>query len=155
LLFGQANGAELVFILSTLPHASTLFRSIACESGGGRSCASTNVTAVHTFASKYVESLGCKPADVGEPCFIAILLTISQFPCIENLGVHALNASIPPPTTIGADNEFYVTKFDFLVDGAVVPEQPADVGTNVPAIFGWSKQNASLCVTWLTSKQHS
>ena len=67
---------------------------------------------------------------------------MSKLSCIQKLSAYSLNNSIPAGTTVGADNEFYVTKFDFLVDGATIPTQPADVGTNVPAIFGWSMLRA-------------
>ncbi|PMD31049.1 alpha/beta-hydrolase [Hyaloscypha variabilis F] len=68
------------------------------------------------------------------------------FSCIQKISTNALNASIPVGTTTGGDNEFYVTRFDFLVDGNTIPAQPADVGTNVPAIFGWTLEEGTLYV---------
>jgi carboxylesterase type B len=143
LLFGQSAGAEDAFVLATLPQAPSLFRSVAMQSGGGRD--SPNVEWTKAYYSKYIGALGCNP-DGG-----------STLECLRNVPVaqmnqtllaqdRATNDSISASVLI-ADNE-EGNAWLGVVDGNIIPENPAKVGVRVPAIFGYATMDGSLFVRY-------
>jgi hypothetical protein len=52
-----------------------------------------------------------------------------------------MNSSLPVYAVTTADNDAIVTSFQPSVDGSIIPVNPSKVGTQVPAIFGTSKQS--------------
>jgi carboxylesterase type B len=70
MLFGQSAGATNVFIISSLPQATSLISSAISESGGGRDLATNAV--LQSVGTAFATSLNCSVTDV------RILLKSSQ-----------------------------------------------------------------------------
>ncbi|KAJ4286422.1 hypothetical protein N0V90_013121 [Kalmusia sp. IMI 367209] len=126
LLFGQSAGAALSFLISTLPEASSLISAVAAESGGGRGTAP--YVEAQPYFETFVKNLGCDDLD-----------------CLRSKSPQELNASFPDSSSTEITLA-YPKGFAPVIDGDVVPEDPAKVGTRVPAIFGSTKADGSLFV---------
>ncbi|KAF2438695.1 alpha/beta-hydrolase [Karstenula rhodostoma CBS 690.94] len=127
LLFGQSAGAGLSFIISTLPEAPSLISAVATESGGGRS--SVPYTEAQPYFKTFVKNLGC---------------ALNDLECLRSKSPEELNASFPVEQTSATITLRYAKGFAPVVDGEIVPEDPAAVGSRVPAIFGSTTADGSL-----------
>jgi carboxylesterase type B len=65
MLFGQSAGATNVFIISSLPQATSLISSAISESGGGRDLATNAV--LQSVGTAFATSLNCSVTDVRIP----------------------------------------------------------------------------------------
>jgi carboxylesterase type B len=65
LLFGESAGATNVFILTTLPKATSLFNAAIWESGAGPQLATPAVA--NTLGTTYATELNCTGTDVSKP----------------------------------------------------------------------------------------
>lgn len=134
-LHGQSAGAVDAFTIATLPQARKLISAVISESGGGRDT-TLNDTA-YFLGSNYIETLNCTITDTG---------------CIRSKSVGELQAAfetVPllndsplPALGVSDPNSFLFGPF---LDGKIVPSQAADVGVQVPAIFG-SSTSILLCL---------
>lgn len=61
LLFGQSSAADDVFVISTLPQASSLFKTVITESGGERDTRLN--AAAQALGATYAKSVGCRLTD--------------------------------------------------------------------------------------------
>jgi carboxylesterase type B len=139
LLFGQSAGAMDSYLLSSLPQAPSLFRAVALESGGGRD--SPSVADTKAVYGEYIRSLDCDLDDA--------------LACLRDASLTALNK-----TTISLDTssgnilgaETFLegngsgNAWLAVVDGDIVPKNPASVGIRVPAIIGSNSNDGSLDV---------
>ena len=141
LLFGQSAGAIDAYVLSSLPQAPSLFRGVAMESGGGRD--SPNVEWTKPFYSKYIRSLGCS------------LDSSDTLDCLRNVSITDMNSTIIEQDRVSSGGIYVSTLISNngsggawipVVDGKVVPENPARVGVRVAAIFGSNTRDASFFV---------
>ena len=111
------------------------------ESGGGRD--SPNVDWTKGFYSKYIRSLGCNTDDN------------RTLQCLRNVSVTEMNQTLLTQdratgnsisaSVLIADNE-EGNAWLGVVDGNVIPENPATVGVRVPAMFGSATKDGSLFV---------
>lgn len=126
LLFGQSAGAALSYTISTLPEAPSLISALAAESGGGRG--SAPYAEAQPYFETFTENLGC-PLNSSE--------------CLRGKSVSELIAAMPswPMSDV---TTAYAKGFGTIIDGSVIPEDPAKVGTRVPAIFGSTAADGSL-----------
>ncbi|OAG06690.1 alpha/beta-hydrolase [Paraphaeosphaeria sporulosa] len=125
LLFGQSAGAGLAVVISTLPEAPSLISSVAAESGGGRS--SAPYAEAQPYFREFVINLGC---------------ALNDLQCVRSKSPEELNAAFPsePSATITLT---YAKGFAPIIDGRIVLEDPAAVGSRVPAIFGSTTADGS------------
>ncbi|KAF2093383.1 alpha/beta-hydrolase [Rhizodiscina lignyota] len=129
-LFGQSAGAALSFMISTLPNAPSLMNAMIGESGAGRSYLPTNSSAVQEFGAQWAKNLGCSASDLS---------------CIQSKSASAMNSSYPKSDLgLTASNNAIVTGFGYTYDGKIVPGNPAEVGAQVPVIFGHTTMEATL-----------
>lgn len=122
LLFGQSAGASNTFVIGTLPQASTLINAGIAESGGGNTYPSSATQ--QTLGTKYASTLNCTDAA-----------------CLRSKTTAELNSTF---SSVGS------AAFGAFVDGETIPAQPADVGVQVPFIFGSSKSSLLTLVPNLT-----
>lgn len=139
LLFGQSAGAMDSYLLSSLPQAPSLFRAVALESGGGRDTPS--IADTKAVYAEYVHSLNCDLDDA--------------LSCLRGTSLSALkNATISLDTwggnVLGAETFLEGNgsgnAWLAVVDGDIVPTNPASVGVRVPAIIGSNYNDGSLDV---------
>jgi carboxylesterase type B len=139
LLFGQSSGAMDSYLLSSLPQAPSLFRAVALESGGGRDTPSVADTKA-VYAS-YIRSLNCDLNDA--------------LACLRDAPLSALNKTTISLDTSGGNILGAETFLEgngsgnawlAVVDGDIVPKNPASVGVRVPAIIGSNSNDGSLDV---------
>lgn len=62
MLFGQSAGASDAFVVSALPQAKSLMKSVAMQSGGGQDLAERHLA--DAVGASYAETLGCSRSDV-------------------------------------------------------------------------------------------
>lgn len=129
LLFGQSAGAALSFVISTLPEAPSLISAVAAESGGGRS--SAPYAEAQPYFKAFANNLGC---------------VLDDLDCLRLKSPQELNAAFPVGQTSAEITLTYAKGFASVIDGKVVPEDPAAVGSRVPAIFGSTTADGSLFV---------
>ena len=129
LLFGQSAGAADSYILSSLPQAPSLFRAVALESGGGRDA--PPVADTKPVYTEYIRSLNCSLDD--------------PLGCLRGASLTALNKTTIAIDTSGGNVVGAGTFIESngsgnawvaVVDGNIVPQNPASVGIRVPAIIG-------------------
>jgi carboxylesterase type B len=141
LLFGQSAGAIDAFVLASLPQAPSLFRAVAMQSGGGRD--SPNAEWTKPFYSKFIRSVGCSlDSSATVDCLRNVSITDMNDTVIEQ--DHVPSGGISASTIIssnGAGGAWIP-----VVDGKIVPENPAQVGVRVPAIFGSTTRDAGFFV---------
>ncbi|KAH8660480.1 Alpha/Beta hydrolase protein [Xylariales sp. PMI_506] len=129
LLFGQSAGANLVFLLSTLPSAPSLFRAAAMESGGGRDFPPAAYVA--PFMEAFAANLSCNADDAA--CLRSRTLTELQ-----------LVAAGPDNEAPDAGTLYVSRSFGPIFDGDIVPGQPSTVGLQVPSVLGSTSEEDSL-----------
>jgi carboxylesterase type B len=139
LLFGQSAGALDSYVISSLPQAPSLFRAVALESGGGRD--SPSVADTKAVYAKYIRSLNCSLENALE--------------CLRNVSLTTLNGTTIALDTSGGKvvgaGTFIQGKGSGnawlpVVDGKIVPQNPASAGVRVPAIIGSNTNEGSLDV---------
>ncbi|EHK16509.1 uncharacterized protein TRIVIDRAFT_227371 [Trichoderma virens Gv29-8] len=135
-LFGQSAGSFNTFTIATLNEAPHLISAAIMESGGGSDFAS--VVEAQPWNDLFVTTLGCRPSD---------------FSCIDSKSVAemqkavlAMPAGVGP--SIGSPIAHIGRGFSWgpLVDGKVIPKEPASVGVKVPSIFGSTATEGMLFV---------
>ncbi|KAI9744274.1 MAG: hypothetical protein M1818_002426 [Claussenomyces sp. TS43310] len=126
LLWGQSAGADNTYVISTLPQAPSLFRAAIAESSDGR--LSVTNASIQADGARYAQSLGCGISDIA---------------CLRSLPLVHLNASDPSGSALPNPN---ASSFGAYVDGQIIPAQPSEVGTQVPAIFGSTTREATLLI---------
>ncbi|KAH8429769.1 uncharacterized protein LDX57_007441 [Aspergillus melleus] len=136
LLFGQSAGAENAYIVGSLPQASSLVNSIISESGGGRSLV-LNATQQSVGAS-YAQALKCDSSD--KSCLqcrsISDLRSAYTHDDFLGRGVGNYDAlGVTGPNT----HTFYP-----YVDGNFITKDPRDTGVNVPTVFGFNENEATV-----------
>ncbi|KAL1613196.1 hypothetical protein SLS60_001428 [Paraconiothyrium brasiliense] len=129
LLFGQSAGAALSFLISTLAEAPSLISAVAAESGGGRG--SIPYAEAQPYFRAFVKNLGC---------------ALNDLDCMRSKSPQELNASFPVDLTSATIPQAYARGFASVIDGKVVPKDPAAVGSRVPAIFGSTSNDGSLFI---------
>ncbi|EFW99378.1 carboxylesterase type b [Grosmannia clavigera kw1407] len=141
MVFGQSAGALDTFVLSTLPQATTLMSAAAMESGGGRNI--PNISEVVDWNRKFAAAVGCTPSDVA--CLRGLpLATLHSAGVTVELAVDG--ASAPPTANTLLQNAGKGATWGPVVDGTIVPRQPAEAGVQVPSILGSNTQDGSLFV---------
>ena len=88
LLFGQSEGAQLGFIISGLPKATSLIHSLVAESGGGRDYLLTNNSAVQNFGANWAKGIGCNVTDVSRGWMKAKPSLIQFIDCMHSFETH-------------------------------------------------------------------
>lgn len=139
LLFGQSAGAMDSYLLSSLPQAPSLFRAVALESGGGRD--SPSVADTKPVYAEYIRSLNCSLNDALDCLRNASVATLNQTTIsLDMSGGNVLGADTFLEGN-GSGNAWLA-----VVDGDIVPKNPASVGIRVPAIIGSNSNDGSLDV---------
>lgn len=128
LLFGQSAGAALSYVISTLAEAPSLINAVAASSGGGRG--SIPYAEAQPYFMEFVKNLGCALDDLN---------------CIRSKTTEDLNAALPK-SSASEITLAYAKGFATVIDGTIIPEDPAKVGARVPAIFGSTSADGSLFV---------
>ncbi|KAK6354047.1 hypothetical protein TWF730_008467 [Orbilia blumenaviensis] len=130
LLFGQSAGAWNCWIISTLPSAPNLMRAVAMQSGGGVDF-QTNSSA-QLGGAAFARNANCSTTDIT---------------CLRRLTPKQLNDvySVPgSPALTGYNiNRPSVQPF---IDGKVIPMQPSQVGSRVPAVFSTTSEEGAFFV---------
>jgi para-nitrobenzyl esterase len=126
LLFGQSAGAALSFAISTLPEAPSLISALAAESGGGRSVAPYDEA--QPYFELFAKNLGCELTDLD---------------CLRSKSPAELSAAFPS-SSASSITLSYPKGFAPVIDGTIIPSDPAEVGTRVPTIFGSTTADGSL-----------
>ncbi len=142
MLFGQSAGALNIFIISTLPQATSLISSAIIESAYGPQIATSNV--VNTIGTTYAGKLNCSATDVGvlSPSQRVLahgtLLISGQVACLRSVSTAALVQAAPVETfaIIYSNLNPDSLGFQAYVDGVTIPAQPWSVGPKVPMIIG-------------------
>ncbi|PLB50894.1 alpha/beta-hydrolase [Aspergillus steynii IBT 23096] len=138
LLFGQSAGAANVYIVGSLPQASSLVNGVIAESGAGRPV-TINETQQATGAS-YARTLKCSTND--KACMqsksLAELRNAYKTDPFLQTGVgHYDDLSVGNPKTPG---------FHPYVDGDFIPQDPYKSGVNVPTVFGFTEKEATVFI---------
>ena len=140
MLFGESAGASDTYVISTLPQAPSLIQAGISESGGGR--AFPGADAANAFGEQWANSLNC--SDVRHPSNNSLQRRGTpanriwkQAVCLRSLSLEQLNISLPT-NTVPSYNPYSVHSFGAFVDGVTVPAQPADVGVQIPFVYGAS-----------------
>ncbi|KZS97216.1 alpha/beta-hydrolase [Sistotremastrum niveocremeum HHB9708] len=134
-LQGQSAGAGNTFVVSSLPQALSLIQAAIMESGGGQDYPSNSTAQL--LGASYTSALNCSTADIS---------------CLRNASVIELRAAFndtpvlvtdEPLNAVGVSN---ISTFAFAsyVDEDIVPVQPSQQGSRVPAIFGSTSQDGFL-----------
>ena len=137
LLVGESAGAFDAYTLSTLPQAAALFAAVATESGGGGDLPS--ISQVQAYHSSVVGDLGCDASNVT---------------CIRSLNATALNNTLisyemetPTIAVSLITNNRTGISWSPVIDGQLIPKQPVQVGSQVPAIIGTNGHEGA--ILWL------
>lgn len=119
------------FTISSLSEAPSLISAVAAESGGGRGTAP--YAEAQPYFKTFAKNLGCASNDLN---------------CLRSKSTQELNASFPvtAESSATAITLSYAKGFAPVIDGQVIPEDPAVVGSRVPAIFGSTTADGSLFV---------
>ncbi|KAH8816596.1 putative carboxylesterase [Xylogone sp. PMI_703] len=134
LLHGQSAGATDVFTVATLPQAPTLMRAAAMESGGGRDIP-LNDTA-QALGVDFAKGLNC--SSTYRQCLTSvsvadILSTFNNLPILNSDTFPLLQSST-----------ILSSAFQPHVDGKLIPNEPSQVGVQVPSIFGSASMDGAL-----------
>lgn len=150
LLFGESAGATNVFILSTLPKATSLFNAAIWESGAGPQLATPAVA--NTLGTTYANKLNCTGTDVSTPLSFPLsgvvrekgLTTYQVVDCLRSVSTTTLNATAPEGDFVIIYSGLNPIDFQPHVDGVTIPAQPWTVGPKVPMIFGSNSDEGGL-----------
>ncbi|KAK6529504.1 hypothetical protein TWF281_008677 [Arthrobotrys megalospora] len=134
LLFGQSAGAWNSWIISTLPSAPNLMRAVALESGGGANF-QTNSSA-QLGGAAFAANANCSTTDGA---------------CLRRLSPQQLNEvlSLPGSPALSGFTMIRPSVQPFI-DGRVIPVQPSQVGSRVPAVFSTASEEGTFFVLLTT-----
>ncbi|KAK6335019.1 hypothetical protein TWF718_010461 [Orbilia javanica] len=127
LLFGQSAGAWNTWIISSLPSAPNLMRAVAIESGGGVDFQSS--FSAQLGGAAFAKNANCSTTDAAclrslTPEELRGILYLPGSPALS--GFTMIRPSIQP-----------------FVDGNIIPVQPSQVGSRVPAVFSSTSEEGA------------
>ncbi|KAK6510643.1 hypothetical protein TWF506_009746 [Arthrobotrys conoides] len=130
LLFGQSAGAWNTWIISTLPEAPNLMRAVALESGGGVDF--QNKFSAQLGGAAFAKNANCSATDAAclrrlTPQELSEILYLPGSPTLS--GFTMIRPNIQP-----------------FVDGKIIPVQPSQVGSRVPAVFSSTSEEGAFFV---------
>ncbi|KAF3313139.1 hypothetical protein TWF173_006313 [Orbilia oligospora] len=127
LLFGQSAGAWNTWIISTLPDAPKLIRAVALESGGGVD-----------FQTSFSAQLGGAGFAKNANC------TVTDAACLRRLTPQKLSEILYLPGSPALSGFTMIRpSIQPFVDGKVIPVQPSQVGSRVPAVFSSTSEEGA------------
>ncbi|RVD83247.1 uncharacterized protein DFL_007642 [Arthrobotrys flagrans] len=130
LLFGQSAGAWNTWIISTLPNAPNLMRAVALESGGGVD-----------FQTNFSAQLGGAAFAKNANC------TVTDAACLKRLTPEKLKEVLYLPGSPALSGYTMIRPgIQPFVDGKVIPVQPSQVGSRVPAVFSSTSEEGKFFV---------
>ncbi|KAK6344260.1 hypothetical protein TWF696_007902 [Orbilia brochopaga] len=127
LLFGQSAGAWNSFIVSTLASAQDLMRAVALESGGGIDLQGNS--SAQQAGAQFAARANCGVTDAD---------------CLRDLDPETLRDILWEPDQASL-RTLSITRpaLQPFVDGTIIPQQPSQVGVQVPAVFSTMSQEGT------------